>query len=138
MKTGRYTTLRKIFKDYNQNKKILKNYPLPSISGVDYTKPRVTPDKTQNAQEMSIISALDRKSDLERSVRLVDEVMRWFVVEGYGRERYIKLRLVDGLSEIVACERIGISERTGRYWKRDIFGKAEIIGESIGIFKEKK
>ena len=138
MKTGRYAMIRKIFRDYKQNKKLLANYPLPSLSGIDYTKPRITTDKTLNGQEESILSALDKKNDLEQLVRLVDEVMRWFAVEGYGRERYIRLRLIDGLSEFMSCERIGIADRTGRRWKRDIFEKAEIFGEELGVFRREK
>ena len=138
MKTGRYATIRKAFQNYKENKKALANYPFPYVRGVDYTKPRITPDNTQNGAEQMILSVIDKKSDLERLVHLVDETVKWFEVEGYGRERYIKLRLIDGHSEYVACERIGIAERTGRRWKRDIYEKAEYIGESIGVFQEKK
>lgn len=138
MKTGRYATIRKAFRNYKDNKKALANYPFPYVRGVDYTKPRVTPDKTQNGAEQMILSAIDKKSDLELFVRLVDETVRWFALEGYGRERYIKLRLIDGHSEIVACDRIGIADRTGRRWTRDVFEKAEMIGESLGVFQEKK
>lgn len=134
MKTGRYLTLKKIFREYNQNKRKIQENDFPYISGIDYTKPRVTPDKTQNRQESIMVSNLDKKNELENYVRLVDEVIRWFTIEGYGRERYIQFRLINGLSEFVACEKIGITERTGRRWKRDIFEKSEILGEDVGVF----
>ena len=138
MKTGRYMTIQKAFRNYKDNKKALANYPFPYVSGIDYTKPRITPDKTQNGAERMVLSVIDKKDDLERFVRLVEEVVHWFEIEGYGRERYIQLRLINGFSEIATCERIGIAERTGRYWKRDIFEKTEAIGESIGIFSLEK
>lgn len=138
MKTGRYASIAKAFRRYEGNKRALANYPFPYVRGVDYTKPRITPDRTQNGAEQMILSVIDEKSDLERLVRLVDETLKWFELEGYGRERYIKLRMINGMSEFAACDRIGISERTGRRWKRDIFEKAELIGECIGVFKEKK
>ncbi len=138
MNTGRYATIRKAFKEYKQNKLTLKNYPFSYVSGVDYTKTRVTPDKTQNGQEARVISEIDKKNDLERIVQLVEETVKWFEVECYGRERYIRLRLIDGMSEIAVCGRIGIAERTGRNWKRDIYEKAEVIAENLGVFQEKK
>ncbi len=138
MKTGRFLAVRKAFQNYKQNKKTLAAYPYPTVSGVDYSKPRVTPDKTQNGQESMILSAISKRNDLEGFVRLVEETVRWFELEGYGRERYIKIRLIDGYSEIMACDRIGISERTGRRWKRDIYEKAEMIAENLGVFQDKK
>jgi hypothetical protein len=138
MKTGRYATIRKAFQNYKANKRALENYPFPYVRGVDYSKPRVTPDSTQNGTEQMILSVIDKKSDLERFVRLVDETVKWFELEGYGRERYIRLRLIDGHSEVAACMRIGIADRTGRRWKRDIYEKAEMIAEKIGIFQSEK
>lgn len=138
MKTGRYLIVQKAFRGYKENKKALAKFSYPTVSGIDYTKTRITADKTQNTQESIIASAIEKKCDLERIVRLVEETAKWFELEGYGRERYIKLRLIDGLSEIMACDRIGIADRTGRRWKQDIFEKAEMIGEKIGVFQEKK
>ena len=138
MKTGRYATVRKAFKSYKDNKKELADAPFSYVCGVDYTKPRITGDRTQNNAERMVLLAIDRKHDLELLVQLVDQTVRWFALEGYGRERYIKIRLIDGQSEIAACERIGISERTGRRWKRDVFEKAEVIGENLGVFQEEK
>lgn len=127
-------TIDKAFKNYNANKKTLRNYPLPTLSGVDYSKPAVKGDKTKNGNEQMILSALNKKSELENLVELVDKTLAWFEVEGYGRERYIQLRLINRSSEVSSCLTIGISERTGRNWRRDIFEKAEIYAEKIGIF----
>ena len=138
MKTGIYVTIQKAFREYKNNQKALANYPFPYVRAVDYSQPRITPDKTKNVSEQMVLSMIDKKSDLERLVRLVNETLEWFEVEGFGRERYIKLRLIDGRSEWVTCDKIGIAERTGRRWKRDIFEKAEYFGEKLGVFQEKK
>jgi len=66
----------------------------------------------------------------------VEEVVRWFEIEGYGRERYIKYRYFKGATNLNACYEIGISEKTGKNWKRDIFYTAEAIAENIGIFSK--
>lgn len=134
MKQGHWLTIEKAFKGYKKNLATLKNYPYPYVSGVDYTKPRTTGDGYTNGQEQMVMSAIDKKVDLEKQVRLVEETVRWFEVEGYGRERYIKYRYLKNMGEYRACDELGISDRTGRRWKRDVFEKAEAIGVNIGLF----
>lgn len=134
MKQGHYMTIDKAFKGYRRNLAALRSYPYPYVSGVDYSKPRVTGDGYKNGQEQMVMSAIDKKEDLEKQVRLVEEVVRWFEIEGHGRERYIYFRYTRGYGHLRACEETGVSERMGLYWKRDIFGKAEIIGERLGLF----
>lgn len=136
MKQGHYLTIEKAFKGYKRNLAALRSYPYPYVSGVDYSKPRVTGDGYKNGQEQMIWSCIDKKDDLEKQVRLVEEVVRWFEIEGYGRERYIKYRYFKGATNLNACYEIGISEKTGKNWKRDIFYKAEAIAENIGIFQK--
>lgn len=136
MKTGRYLTIQRAFRDYNKNKKALANYPYPYTSGIDYTKPRVKGDNTKNGAEQMVLSVIDKKLDLERFVALVDKTVEWFALEGYGREQYIQKRLIRGESETIACMDIGIDERTGRRWKIDIFEKAETIAIQLGVFEK--
>lgn len=136
MKTGRFIFLKKAFRNYRQNKKAYAAYPFPYVRGVDYSKPRIDTDRTQIPAEQMVLSMIDKKSDLEKAIKLVEETLRWFELEGYGRERYIKYRLIDGMSGLVACDKIGIDERTGRRWQRDVFEKAERIGEELGVFKQ--
>ena len=138
MKTGRYLTIQRAFMDYGKNKKALENYPYPYTGGVDYTKPRVKGDNTKNGAEQMVLSVIEKKLDLERFIELVDKTIDWFKLEGYGRERYIQKKLIRGETAISACMEIGIDERTGRRWKRDIFEKAEIIAEDLGIFSVEK
>lgn len=44
MKQGHWLTIDKAFKGYRRNLVALKSYPYPYVSGVDYSKPRVTGD----------------------------------------------------------------------------------------------
>lgn len=134
MKQGHYITIDKAFNDYKKNLEALKNYPYPCVSGVDYTKQKVSGDGYKNTQEQMIISCIDKKEDLEKKVKLVEEVYRYLEIEGFGRERYIKYLYFEEFTNIRSCYEIGIDERTGKRWKRDIFEKAEIIGEKIGLF----
>lgn len=136
MKQGHWLTIDKAFKGYKRNLVALKSYPYPYVSGVDYSKPRVTGDGYTNGQAQMVMSCIEKKDDLEKQVRLVEEVVRWFEIEGYGRERYIKYRYFKGATNLNACYAIGISEKTGKNWKRDIFYKAEAIAENIGIFSK--
>lgn len=134
MKQGHYITIDKAFKSYKKNLAALKNYPYPYPSGMDYTKPRTTGDGYQNGQEQMVMSCIEKKEDLEKQVKLVEEVLRYLEIEGFGRERYIKYRYFKGCTNLSACYEIGIDERTGKRWKRDIFEKAEIIAGNIGLF----
>lgn len=135
MKQGHYITINKAFKGYKKNLAALKNYPYPYPSGVDYTKPRVTGDGYTNGQAQMVMSCIEKKEELEKQVRLVEEVLRYLEIEGFGRERYIKYRYFRGYGHLRACEEVGICERTGKYWKRDIFEKSETIGIRIGLFE---
>lgn len=134
MKQGHYMTIEKAFKGYLKNLSALKNYPYPYASGIDYSKPKTKGDGYTNTAEQLMMSIIEKKETLEKQVQLVKEVLRYLEIEGFGRERYIKQRYFRGLGHLRACEEVGISERTGHYWKRDIFNKAEMIAENIGIF----
>ncbi len=139
MKQGHWLTIDKAFKGYKRNLAALRNFPFPYTAGVDYSKPRITGDGYKNGQEQIIMSCIEKKEELEKQVRLVEEVVKWLEIEGYGRERYIKYVYMNPYpcTNVSACYQIGIDERTGRRWKRDIFEKAEMIGEQIQIWTKK-
>lgn len=132
MKTGRYLTIKKAFAMYLANKKRLAEFPTPGVSSVDYSGASHS-DSAENTQEKVVINYLAKKEELEKLIRLVDETILWFIYEGYGRERYIKLRMIEGNSPIWTCNKIGVDDRTGRRWQRDIYEKAEMIAEGLGV-----
>jgi len=55
MKQGHWLTIDKAFKGYRRNLAALKSYPYPYVSGVDYSKPRVTGDGYKNGTEQMVI-----------------------------------------------------------------------------------
>ena len=124
-----------MFKNYKANKKALKeDYGFPSISGVDFSRISVQTDKSRNIQEDKIISYADEKTRLFAQVYIVDEVMRYFVLEGHGRERFVQSSLINGDSwtktEMLCC----VSRGTMSYWRRDVIEKAEMVADWLNYF----
>ena len=124
-----------MFKNYKANKKALKeDYGFPSITGVDFSRISIQTDKSRNIQEDKIISYADEKTRLFAQVYIVDEVMRYFVLEGHGRERFIQVYYIDGASwrrTIIECH---VSEGTLSYWRRDMLEKAKMVAEWLNYF----
>lgn len=135
MKQGHYVAIEGAFKNYRRNKRALDNYPYPYSAGIDYSKERVQGDMSRNVAEQMILSVIDERDWLWREVELVRRTLTWFELQGYGKDQYIKYRYIEGRTEYSAAEKIGITDRTGRNWKREIFEKAELIGFQLGIFK---
>lgn len=134
MKQGHYMTIEKAFKGYKRNLAALRSYPYAYVSGVDYSKPRVTGDGYKNGQEQMTMSVIEKKEDLEMQIKLVEEVIRWFELEGYGREEYIKKRYIQRKTNIETSMEIGIDESTGKRWNRIILKKAETIAGKMQNF----
>lgn len=134
MKQGHYMTIEKAFKGYKRNLAALRSYPYPYVSGVDYSKPRATSDNDKNEQEQMTMSVIEKKEDLEKQIKLVEEVIRWFELEGYGREEYIKKRYIQRKTNIETSMEIGIDESTGKRWNRIILKKAETIARKMQNF----
>lgn len=134
MKQGHYLTIEKAFKGYKRNLAALRSYPYAYVSGVDYSKPRVTGDGYKNEQEQMTMSVIEKKEDLEKQIKLVEEVIRWFELEGYGREEYIKKRYIQRKTNIETSMEIGIDESTGKRWNQIILKKAETIARKMQNF----
>lgn len=125
----------KIFRDYKKNKKELKeNYGFPTISSVDFSRITVQTDKSRNIQEDKIISYSDRKTQLYAQVYIVDEVIRYFVLEGHGRERFVQVYYIDGASWRYTMTECHVSEGTLSYWRRDMIEKANTVAEWLNYF----
>ena len=124
-----------MFKNYKANKRTLKeDYNFPSITGVDFSRISIQTDKSRNVQEDKIISYADEKTRLFAQVYIVDEVMRYFVLEGHGRERFVTSSLINGDSwtktEMLCC----VSRGTMSYWRRDVIEKAEMVADWLNYF----
>lgn len=124
-----------MFKNYKANKKALKeDYGFPSVTAVDFSRISIQTDKSRNIQEDKIISYADEKTRLFAQVYIVDEVMRYFVLEGHGRERFVTSSLINGDSwtktEMLCC----VSRGTMSYWRRDVIEKAEMVADWLNYF----
>lgn len=124
-----------IFRSYKDNKKELTNeYSIPVPSGVRYDKIAVKTDKSVNGVEKMTVDYIARREDLFKKVYIVDEVLRWFQLEGHGRERFIKSFLIDGnswtKSEVECC----VSRGALSYWRREVLEKAETVAMWVNYF----
>ena len=124
-----------IFRSYKENKKELTNdSSIPVPSGVRYDKIAVQTDKSVNGVEKMTVDYIARREDLLKKVYIVDEVLRWFQLEGHGRERFIKSFLIDGnswtKSEVECC----VSRGALSYWRREVLEKAETVAMWVNYF----
>lgn len=125
----------KIFRDYKKNKKELKeNYGFPTISSVDFSRIAVQTDKSRNIQEDKIISYADKKTRLYAQVYIVDEVIRYFVLEGHGRERFVQVYYINGASWRYTVTECHVSDSTLSLWRRDMIEKANTVAEWLNYF----
>ena len=135
MKQGHYVTIEGAFKNYRRKQKGIRQLPLSVFRG-DRLQQRARAGRyVRNVAEQMILSVIDERDWLWREVELVKRTLTWFELQGYGKDQYIKYRYIEGRTEYSAAEKIGITDRTGRNWKREIFEKAELIGFQLGIFK---
>lgn len=135
MNAEREKEIIKIFRQYNENKQALKDdYDFPTIGAVDFGRISIQTDKSRNIQEEKIINYADKKSKLYAQVFIVDEVIRWFRLEGHGREKFVKSHMISGDSwtktEMLCC----VSRGAMSYWRRDVLEKAETVGEWLNYF----
>lgn len=118
--------LKSIFRAYKANKKALReDYNFPSVSAVDFSRLAVQTDHSRNGEEEKTIEYIARKEYLFKQVYIVDEVCRWFEVEGHGRERFIKIYLIDGCSWQMAKLKCHVQDRALANWLSDILEKTD-------------
>lgn len=124
----------KVFRTYKQNKKELEtNYNIPVPSGVAYDRISVKPDKSKNPVEKMTVEYISKREELFRKVFIVDEVNKWFQLEGHGRERFIKAFMIDGESWVKMETTFHMSPDTINRWKRDVLEKSETVAKWVGF-----
>ena len=124
-----------IFRSYKDNKKELTNeYSIPVPSGVRYDKIAVKTDKSVNGVEKMTVDYIARREDLFKKVYIVDEVLRWFQLEGHGRERFIQIYCINGSGWVKTCSECCVSEGTLSHWRREMLEKAEMVAKWINYF----
>ena len=128
MKKERRRELLRLFRDYKRNKRELdNNYNIPVPSGIAYDKVRVTGDKTKNVTEIMTLEYISKRDDLFKRVHIVEEVLRWFELEGHGRDRFITVRMMSGVSFTQSEYICHASIRTMLRWQDEILDKTETV-----------
>ena len=125
----------KVFRTYKQNKKELEtDYNIPVPSGVAYDCISVKPDKSKNPVEKMTLEYISKREELFKKVFIVDEVLKWFQLEGHGRERFIKAFMIDGESWVKMETCFRMSHDTIGRWRRDVLEKAEAVAKWVNYF----
>lgn len=121
-----------IFRGYKDNKKALAtDYNIPVPSGVRYDKIVIKTDNSVNGVEKMTVDYIARREELFKKVYIVDEVLRWFQLEGHGRERFIKLFMIDRCSWTKTEMDCHISNQTILRWRREVLEKAEMVAKWV-------
>lgn len=124
-----------IFKTYKENKKELAtNYNIPVPSGIRYDKVAVRTDNSENGVEKMTVEYIARREELFKKVYIVDEVIRWFHLEGHGREKFIQTYFIENSGWQKTCIVCLVSEGTLSYWRREVIEKAEIVANWVDYF----
>ena len=124
--------LKAIFRNYKANKKALRDdYDFPTVSAVDFSRISIQTDRSRNVQEDKIINYADKKTALYAQVYIVEEVLRWFQLEGHGRERFINIFMIDHCSWTKTEMECHISNQTILRWHREVLEKAEMVAEWV-------
>lgn len=124
-----------IFRAYKDNKKELAtDYNIPVPSGVRYDKIVIKTDNSVNGVEKMTVDYIARREELFKKVYIVDEVLRWFQLEGHGRERFIQIYYIDRSGWVKTCNECCLSEGTLSYWRREVLEKAETVAKWVNYF----
>lgn len=147
----RRSYIRKAFQEYQGNKKRLVTLKLeaeskiPGTSGVDYSRPSVVSDKSQNNVENAVLSYIDKHGDglakietIEKKVELVKRTIEHFKIEsgakGKRHYQYICARWIRRLGYHAAAIECEIPESTAGFWIEEIYVVAEAIGKEYNLF----
>lgn len=135
MTKERERKIESLFRNYKANVKALKDdYGFPSVSAIDFSRLAVQTDKSKNIQEDKIIDYTDRKTGLYAQVYIVEEVIRYFVLEGHGRERFVRIFFIDGCSWVKTEMECHVTRGALSWWRKEVFEKAETVAEWINYF----
>ena len=68
-----------------------------------------------------------KREELAKKIYIIEEVLNRFKLEGHGRDRFIKLFMIDGCSWVKAETKIHCSTHTLARWRKDVLEKAEMV-----------
>ena len=135
MNKEREKAIEQLFRRYKTNKRELaQDYNIPTPSGIAYDKIKVQADNSRNAQYEQTVEYISKREELFKRVFIVEEVLNWFRLEGHGRERFVKIFLIDGNSWIKTEMECHIAHGTLVLWRREVLEKAETVAKWINYF----
>lgn len=132
--SDRVREIERILRGYKTNKRLLRTeYNIPVPSGIAYDKVFVQSDKSKNVTECMTIEYIAKREELFKKVWVVDETVRWFELEGHGREQFIKVFFINGNSWVKTEIECGMSRDTLGRWRREVLEKADIVCKWLGV-----
>lgn len=132
--SDRIREIERFFRSYKANKRTLQNdYSIPVPSGIAYDKICVKKDASKNVTEFMTIEYIAKREELFKKVWIVDETLRWFELEGHGREQFIKVFFINGNSWVKTEIECGMSRDTLGRWRREVLEKADIVCGWLGV-----
>lgn len=135
MNREREKQIESIFRNYKRNKKELaQDYNIPVPSGVSYDKVSVQNGSNRNPVEEMTVEYISKREDLSKKVFIVDEVLTWFRLEGHGRDRFVRIFLIEGSSWVKTSVECHICRNTLFSWRREVLEKAETVAKWINFF----
>lgn len=135
MNREREKIISSLFRQYKAHKKELaQDYNIPAPSGISYDKIKVKGDTSRNVPYEQTVEYISKREELFKKVVIVEEVLNWFKLEGHGRERFVRMFLIDGCSWIKTEMECHIGQGTLFRWRKEVFEKAEIVGQWISFF----
>ena len=132
MTKTREKEIESLFRNYAANKRLLNDrYSMPQSQAVQYDKICIQTDKSSNPVEMSVINYIARREELFKKVFIVEEVIQYCWLEDFGRDRFIKVLLLENSTWTRTEQACNIRRDTLNRWRRDVFEKAERVAELI-------
>ena len=124
-----------LFRQYKANKKELaQDYNIPAPSGISYDRIKVQGDNSRNLPYEQTVEYISKREELFKKVFIVEEVLRWFDLEGHGRERFIRILLINSNSWVKTEMDCHISHGTLVMWRREVLEKAETVAKWVNFF----
>lgn len=124
-----------LFRQYKQNKKELaQDYNIPAPSGISYDRIKVHGDNSKNVVYETTVKYISERETLFKKIFIVEETLNWFRLEGHGRERFIKLLMIDGNSWVKTEMVCHIAHTTLVRWRTEVLEKAETVAKWVSFF----
>ena len=134
MNREREKIISNMFRQYKANKKeLVQDYNIPAPSGISYDKIKVKGDTSRNVPYEQTIDYISKREELFKKVFIVEEVLNWFKLEGHGRERVVRMFLIDGCSWVKTEMECHIGHDTLARWRREVLDKADTIAKWINF-----